>query len=92
MTKNDTGGKTCSQKSDVTHFKFFCAHFFATQILLLHFPLIGCYNITASNNKKIQQIVCASDMAILSPHKIPRKMFPIYICLLKVRYIVKPLY
>ena len=42
-----------SQKSDVTHAKFSCAHFFfGTQFSLLLISLIGSNNITVSNNNK----------------------------------------
>lgn len=51
----------------VMSLKNFLSIFFATQQSFLRFSMTGSGNVIVSNNKNIQQVISASEIAILSP-------------------------
>ena len=51
----------------VMSLKNFLSIFFATQQSFLRFSMTGSGNVIVSNNENIQQVISASEIAILSP-------------------------
>ena len=59
------GGVAAKKVMSLTQ-KFSVSIFFATQQSFLCFSMIGSDNVIVSNNKNIQQVISASEIAILS--------------------------
>ena len=61
------GGVAAKKVMSLTQKSIFVSIFFATQQSFLRFSMIGSDNVIVSNNKNIQQVISASEIAILSP-------------------------
>ena len=60
------GGVAAKKVMSLTQKSIFVSIFFATQQSFLRFSMIGFDNVIVSNKKNIQQVISASEIAILS--------------------------